>query len=62
MERRESWDRVLAILQSKYKRGDLSSKERTLMKVLSTSNSPRYISEFLEDCSDFKILIRELDR
>lgn len=60
MERRASWNRALAILRKKASEGSLSSKERTLMKVLDEKNSPLYISDFLEDCSDFKVLVREL--
>lgn len=60
MERRESWDRALVILRKKDQGGTLSSKERTLMKVLDERNSPLYISGFLEDCSDFKLLVKEL--
>lgn len=60
MERRGSWDRALVVLRRKDKEGVISSKERTLMKVLDERNSPLYISEFLEDCSDFKVLVKEL--
>lgn len=60
MDRRSSWDKALVILRKKDQEGSLSSKERTLLKVLDERNSPLYIAEFLEDCSDFKILVKEL--
>lgn len=60
MERRASWNRALVVLRKKAEEGLLSSKERTLMKVLDEKNSPLYISDFLEDCSDFKVMVKEL--
>lgn len=60
MERRASWDRALYILEKKEEKGTLTSDERTLKKVLDKKNSPLFISGFLEDCSDFNILIRKL--
>lgn len=60
MERRASWDKALSVLREKAATGSLSSKERTLLKVLNEKNSPLYISDFLEDCSDFKVLVKEL--
>lgn len=60
MERRKSWDKALAVLQEKALNKTLTSKERTLMKVLDVRNPPLYIAGFLEDCSDFEILVRDL--
>lgn len=60
MERRNSWNRALSVLREKARKGELVSRERTLMKVLDEKNSPLYISGFLEDCSDFELLVEEL--
>lgn len=60
MERKGAWDKALCVLRDKDSQGTLSSRERTLLKVLDEKNSPLYISDFLEDCSDFKLLIRDL--